>query len=162
MVHRNALRILGSRVGGRPRTPLGYRTNLVNNKNVHYRPGSGKSSVERYYYDEDGNIPYQMYYPGVDGVWPLHRWRLLWTWYFDWKAKRKGQDPNYRRASGADTPDVNEWNGTRLPGDVPAPAATIATSAAPVGPCQWKKISPAWCTSTWNATKSAPDSSGDW
>ena len=44
MVHRNALRILGSRVGGRPRTPLGYRVNLVNNKNVHYRPGSGKSS----------------------------------------------------------------------------------------------------------------------
>ena len=116
MVHRNALRMLGSRVGGRPRTPLGYRVNLVNNKNVHYRPGSGKSSTEKYYYDEDGNIPYQMYYPGVDGVWPLHRWRLLWTWFFDWKAHRRGQDPQYRRATLADTPDVNEWNGTRLPG----------------------------------------------
>ena len=116
MVHRNALRMLGSRVGGRPRTPLGYRVNLVNNKNVHYRPGSGKASTEQYYYDEDGNIPYQMYYPGVDGVWPLHRWRLAWTWFFDWKARRRGQDPQYRRASPADTPDVNEWNGTRLPG----------------------------------------------
>ena len=116
MVHRNALRILGSRVGGRPRTPLGYRVNLVNNKNVHYRPGSGKSSTEKFYYDEDGKIPYQMYYPGVDGVWPLHKWRLAWTWFFDWKAKRRGQDPSMRRASPADTPDVNEWNGTRLPG----------------------------------------------
>jgi phenylpropionate dioxygenase-like ring-hydroxylating dioxygenase large terminal subunit len=26
--------------------------------------------------------PYQDYYPGVDAKWPLHRWRLLWTWFF--------------------------------------------------------------------------------
>jgi len=116
MVHRNSLRILGSRLGGRPRTPLGYRVNIVNNKNVHYRPGSGKSSVENFYYDDEGNIPYQMYYPGVDGVWPLHKWRLLWTWFFDRKAKRRGQPAGRQRPDSADTPDVNEWNGTRLPG----------------------------------------------
>jgi len=116
MVHRNALRILGSRLGGRPRTPLGYRVNIVNNKVIHYRPGGDKYPTEKYYGDEDGNIPYQMYYPGVDGVWPLHRWRLLWTWFFDWKAKRRGQIPGQRRPPAADTPDVNEWNGTRLPG----------------------------------------------
>ena len=116
MVHRNALRILGSRLGGRPRTPLGYRVNIVNNKVVHYRPGGGKSPTEEYYADEDGKVPYQMYYPGVDGVWPLHRWRLLWTWFFDWKAKRRGQTAGRRRPPAADTTDVNEWNGTRLPG----------------------------------------------
>ena len=116
MVHRNSVRILKSRLGGRARTPLGYRINLVNNKTVHYRPGSGKSSVEKYYYDENGDIPYQMYYPGVDGVWPLHRWRLLWTWFFDRRARRQGQDPGRLRPAQAEEPDVNEWNGTRLPG----------------------------------------------
>ncbi len=117
MVHRNALRILKSRLGGRPRTPLGYRVNIVNNKNVHYRPGRGKSSVEKFYEDENGNVPYQMYYPGVDGVWPLHRWRLLWTWIWDRKAEKRGQAAGRLQAEQAtDTPDVNEWNGTRLPG----------------------------------------------
>ena len=116
MVHRNSIRILKSRLGGRPRTPLGYRVNIVKNKNVHYRPGSGKSSVEKFYYDEEGNIPYQMYYPGVDGVWPLRRWRLLWTWFYDWHARRKGQDVGRTRPPQSDDPDVNEWNGTRLPG----------------------------------------------
>jgi hypothetical protein len=116
MVHRNALRILGSRLGGRPRTPLGYRVHIVNEKVVHYRPGEDKTAIEKYYYDENDKIPYQMYYPGVDGVWPLHRWRLLWSWFFDWKAKRAGQPAGRRRPPTADTPDVNEWNGTRLPG----------------------------------------------
>ena len=116
MVHRNAVRILKSRLGGRPRTPLGYRVNLVNNKNVHYQPGRGKSSVERYYYDEDGNIPYQMYYPGVDGVWPKSKWRLMWTWFFDRKARKVGQAPGRLRPPQADESGVNEWNGTRLPG----------------------------------------------
>lgn len=115
MVHRNAVRILSSRLGGRPRTPLGYRVNIVNNKVVHYRSGGDKSPTEKYYYDEKGNIPYQMYYPGVDGVWPLHRWRLLWTWFFDWRARRRGQEPGRPRPL-TEGPDVNEWNGTRLPG----------------------------------------------
>lgn len=116
MVHRNALRILGSRLGGRPRTPLGYRVNIVNNKNVHYRSGGGKVATEKYYADDNGNVPYQMYYPGVDGVWPLHRWRLLWTWFFDWRARRRGQMAGRTRPTQDETPDVNEWNGTRLPG----------------------------------------------
>ena len=116
MVHRDSVRILKSRLGGRPRTPLGYRVNIVNNKAVHYQPGEGKSSVEKYYYDEDGKIPYQMYYPGVDGVWPLSRWRLLWTWFFDRKARKQGQTPGRVRPPQADAASVNEWNGTRLPG----------------------------------------------
>ena len=75
MVHRNAIRILKSRLGGRPPHPAwATALTLVNNKNVHYQSGPKASpSVEKYYYDEDGNIPYQMYYPGVDGVWPKHQ-----------------------------------------------------------------------------------------
>lgn len=115
MIHRNSMRILPSRLGGRPRTPLGYRVKIVNNKVVHYQPGGDKSNTEKYYYDEKGNIPYQMYYPGVDGVWPLHRWRLLWTWFFDWRTRRRGQEPGRQRPA-IEGPDVNEWNGTRLPG----------------------------------------------
>jgi hypothetical protein len=34
------------------------------------------------YYAKEGKMPYQMYYPGIRGFWPLHRWRLLWTWFF--------------------------------------------------------------------------------
>ena len=76
-VHRNCLNVLTSRLGGRPRTPLGYRTKIINGKTANYNAGTGIAPTERYYYDEDGNIPYQMYYPGVDGKWPLTKWRLL-------------------------------------------------------------------------------------
>jgi hypothetical protein len=75
-----------------------------------------------YYYDENGNIPYQMYYPGVDGVWPLHRWRLLWTWWTDRPGKRRPRTQN----AGQNAPNISryqqhfevpkEWRGTRLPG----------------------------------------------
>jgi hypothetical protein len=34
---------------------------------------------QKYYEDKDGKAPYQMYYPGVDGYWPLGRWRR-WVW----------------------------------------------------------------------------------
>jgi hypothetical protein len=43
-----------------------------------------KETVER---------PYQDYYPAVDATWPKSRWRLLWTWAFDWSFKRKYQHP---------------------------------------------------------------------
>ncbi len=51
--------------------------------------------MESYYYDEKGQIPYQMYYPGVDGKFPLHKWRLLWTWFTDRRSKRLGQQANW-------------------------------------------------------------------
>jgi phenylpropionate dioxygenase-like ring-hydroxylating dioxygenase large terminal subunit len=127
-VHRNNLEVLRSRLGGRPRTPLGYRTRIINNKNANYNAGSGGvAPTERYYYDEEGHIPYQMYYPGVDGVWPLNRWRLLWTWYFEKQAEKRRQRAQARR-DGLVDPAANvgmrgqrsgngedEWQGTRLP-----------------------------------------------
>jgi len=112
-VHRNSISILKSRLGGRPRTPLGYRTRIVNGVSANYHAGSGVAPTERYYFDEAGEIPYQMYYPGVGGVWPLHRWRLLWTWWFD----KRRESRSSTRARGVRTGDPNnEWLGTHLPG----------------------------------------------
>ena len=101
-VHRNALVQLRSRTGGRPRTPLGYRGKIVANKAVVAQPGAEQ------YYVRDGQIPYQMYYPRVGGYWPKHRWRLLWTWFFEKRDRRNRQRPRF------DTPE--EWRGMRLPG----------------------------------------------
>ncbi len=58
------------------------------------------------YYAKDGKVPYQMYYPGVKGVWPLHRWRLLWIWFFDL----------FRRGGYAHFKKYEEWGlGHHLP-----------------------------------------------
>jgi hypothetical protein len=70
--------------------------------------------VERYYYDKDGNIPYQMYYPGVKGVWPLHRYRLLWSWLTDHRRERQRKERTGQFK--AERMRMNEWNGTRIPG----------------------------------------------
>jgi hypothetical protein len=34
---------------------------------------------------------YQHYYPGLDAVWPQHRWRLLWTWMFTWAEQNRAK-----------------------------------------------------------------------
>ena len=113
-VHRDCINQLKSRLGGRPRTPLGYRTKIVEGKAANYHAGSGIAPTERYYYDDEGNIPYQMYYPGVNGVWPLHRWRLMWTWFFEKRrASRQGGGANRGQRSGSGD---DAWLGTRLPG----------------------------------------------
>lgn len=120
-VHRNCLSVLTSRLGGRPRTPLGYRTKIINGKTANYNAGTGIAPTERYYYDEDGNIPYQMYYPGVDGVWPLRRTRLLWTWIWSRRAG-KTKNGNGRWGDGRNGGSMgvprgdDEWQGSRLPG----------------------------------------------
>jgi hypothetical protein len=114
--HRDAVNILfgSGRLGGRARTPFGYRAVIVNNKVVHYRQSDGKPPVDRYYYDREGNIPYQMYYPGVKGVWPLHRWRLMWAWIWDRSREqaRKNRTGWYKDSAQR----MDDWNGTRLPG----------------------------------------------
>jgi phenylpropionate dioxygenase-like ring-hydroxylating dioxygenase large terminal subunit len=123
-VHRNCITVLRSRLGGRPRTPLGYRTKIVGGKTANYSAGNGIAPTERYYFDENGKIPYQMYYPGVDGVWPLHRWRLLWTWIWDRNVDNR-QRTNQRWGDGRQQQGNNgqpqqargddDWQGTRLP-----------------------------------------------
>jgi hypothetical protein len=58
------------------------------------------------YYAQNGEMPHQLYYPGVDGVWPLHRHRLLWQWMF----RRFDKPARYDHVS-------DEWRqGHHLPG----------------------------------------------
>jgi phenylpropionate dioxygenase-like ring-hydroxylating dioxygenase large terminal subunit len=114
-VHRNCVQVLRSRMGGRPRTPLGYRTKIVNNKTADYGSGAGIAPTERYYFDEEGKLPYQMYYPGVDAVWPLSRWRLLWTWYFEKQQARQRATWAGGRQNSRGEREADDWQGTRLP-----------------------------------------------
>jgi hypothetical protein len=78
--HRNAIIQLRNRFGGRPRTPLGYRTKIVNHKAAVVADRGGAAN----YYAKDGTVPYQMYYPRTGGYWPPTRFRLLWIWFFEW------------------------------------------------------------------------------
>ena len=102
-VHRNSFVTLRSRTGGRARTPLGYHSENVDNKAV--VPGRG---TQAQYYAKDGKLPYQLYYPRVGGYWPLHRWRLLWSWFFEFFD---GLNKNRERF---ETPE--SWQGMHLPG----------------------------------------------
>ena len=107
-VHRNSFRQLRGRLGGRPRTPIGYRVRIVDDKSVQrLRDPSGRSDN---YYAVDGKMPQQLYYPGVDGYWPKHRVRVLWSWFFEWLEGQKRKRPRF-----ANPP---EWEGQRLPGMV--------------------------------------------
>src|SRR5262245_49700563 len=98
-VHRNAIIQLRNRFGGRPRTPLGYRTKIVNNKAAVVADRSGAA----HYYAKYGTVPYQMYYPRTGGYWPPTRFRLLWLWFFEWRNRQKQNPPKF------ETPE--EWAG---------------------------------------------------
>jgi phenylpropionate dioxygenase-like ring-hydroxylating dioxygenase large terminal subunit len=73
-VHRNSVKQLTQIRPGRQRTPIGPRSKVVNDRAVLAEP------TNQQYYAVDGKVPDQMYYPGIDGVWPLHRYRRFWTW----------------------------------------------------------------------------------
>ena len=92
-VHRNAIRVMFSNrgdVASRPRTPLGYKSKNVDGKSVRTIDNESTTS---YYNDANGKLPYQMYYPRVGGVWPLHRYRLAWVWLFKLLHIGMGGDP---------------------------------------------------------------------
>jgi nitrite reductase/ring-hydroxylating ferredoxin subunit len=75
-LHRNSIKQLLGITGGRNRTPIGPEGKIVNER------GLVTVHSNQTYYAKDGKVPYQMYYPGVGGMWPLQRWRLLWQWFF--------------------------------------------------------------------------------
>jgi len=109
-VHRDSFRMLRSKLGGRPRTPMGYRPQIVSDvvvKHMALRPG--EKPTDRYYEDESGRLPHQLFHPRVEGYWPKHSYRLLWTWIFDtWEHKF----PHSRRPRFQ---NPKEWEGQRLP-----------------------------------------------
>jgi nitrite reductase/ring-hydroxylating ferredoxin subunit len=121
-VHRNSLNMLGNPLGGRPRTPIGYRVRQIDNKVVCAIAGEDQGT-EFYYADEKGDLPYQMYYPRVEGYWPLTKWRLLWSRFTYHGERRPGR--SMERITGRRRPTtgfVNPegWGGRgftlRLPG----------------------------------------------
>ncbi len=126
-VHRNALRVMFSArgdLGGRPRTPLGYRTRLVNEKAAIVFDNQSTAS---YYAEQNGGkLPYKMYYPRVGGHWPLGSWRLLWVRPLQSWARLRGRPTGVARLNQQSRRDANQaypesvpedWRGgMRLPG----------------------------------------------
>jgi phenylpropionate dioxygenase-like ring-hydroxylating dioxygenase large terminal subunit len=74
----------------------------------------GGVALDRYSDGKRANAPYQEYFPGVDGYWPKHRWRLLWTWIFgSGRTRQRPHDTAGMKAYHASP----EWtNGPHMPG----------------------------------------------
>ena len=66
-----------------------------------------------YYRDgQRDSAPYQEYFPGVQGYWPKHRWRLLWTA----AVRRACGGRTTARAAGPYFEDPEWANGPHMPG----------------------------------------------
>ena len=118
-VHRNALRVMFSSrgdLGGRPRTPVGYRSELVNEKIAMV---VNNAETANYYADENGKIPYKLYYPRVGAYWPKSSWRLSWVWAFKLLDRITGANRRPGLGQGGKDPRMpDDWQGgsMRLPG----------------------------------------------
>lgn len=76
-VHRNSVKQFLGLYKGRTRTPLSPKSEIINDRAVVVK---GRGHQEYY---GAGNPSRAMYYPGVDGVWPLFRIRRLWQPFFN-------------------------------------------------------------------------------
>jgi len=100
-VHRDAIRMLGNPIlkrsfaGARP-LYAGGGVRLT-----HYVDGKRKDS------------PYQEYFAGVDGYWPKHRWRMLWSWALKATQQRR---PHQGTGRAKYNPDPEWGNGPHMPG----------------------------------------------
>jgi len=118
-LHRNSIKQILGMSKGRTRTPLGPQGKIVNGRALLTTHGDSK------YYAKDGKVPYQMYYAGVDGVWPLNRWRLLWQWIFEFFKTLEKKRPFDK---------YDEWGqGHHLPGVVRSGGGSTRYAIA-VGP----------------------------
>jgi phenylpropionate dioxygenase-like ring-hydroxylating dioxygenase large terminal subunit len=95
-VHRDAVLSLRRPImKGRPR---GLIPKVVNDRAiVGIRPGPPNGAAPQAPAPES----YQDYYPALNGYWPKHRWRLLWTWLFDRTEKKRAKTPPFH--------DSEEW-----------------------------------------------------
>lgn len=96
-VHRNSMSMLMSPVGFSSSTGVPQR--IINNRAVAAGGGDGRGNAG----GERGKQPYQRYFPPLNGYWPKHRWRLLWTWITAIARRHAAQMPPW------DWPD--EWIG---------------------------------------------------
>jgi phenylpropionate dioxygenase-like ring-hydroxylating dioxygenase large terminal subunit len=100
-VHRNSLRMLVGPV--LKRSYAGARLHFDGGgvRLSHYTDGKRKNS------------PYQEYFPGLQGYWPKHRWRLLWTWALQGGWQRR---PHQGVEMAQYNPDPEWGNGPHMPG----------------------------------------------
>ena len=118
-VHKNALRVMFSSrgdMGGRARTPLGYRSKLIDGKAVRV---VGNADTANYYVDtKTGKMPYKLYYPRINGYWPLSSWRLTWVWAFKLWDRITGNSRGVVQQRQSDPNFSEDWQGgsMRLPG----------------------------------------------
>jgi phenylpropionate dioxygenase-like ring-hydroxylating dioxygenase large terminal subunit len=94
-VHRNSVKQFLGFFRGRSRTPLSPKSEIINDRAVVI-----KGRAHQNYYGP-GDPSRAMYYPGVDGVWPLYRLRRLWHPFFNRMGKGRMRREDY------DTPA--EW-----------------------------------------------------
>jgi phenylpropionate dioxygenase-like ring-hydroxylating dioxygenase large terminal subunit len=90
-LHRNSIKQLIGVSSGRARTPVGPRGKIVNGRSL----VTTHSGLD--YYTKDGEELRQMYYPGVDGLWPLHRSRLVWKRFLRLFIKRARRPEHFFR-----------------------------------------------------------------
>ena len=76
-VHRDSVKQLLGLYRGRARTPESPKSEIINDRAVVV-----KGRDHQAYYGE-GNPSRAMYYPGVDGVWPMYGLRRLWQPFFN-------------------------------------------------------------------------------
>ena len=77
-VHRNSVKQFLGLYKGRARTPQSPNSKVIADRAVVVE---GRAHQDYY---GPGNPSRAMYYPGVDGVWPMYRWRRLWHPFFNW------------------------------------------------------------------------------
>jgi len=78
-VHRNSALMLMRRMLP-PSLPMAGRQFRVGSHRL-AAPGRIGSATQR---NRNQGRPYQDFYPLLGAQWPKHRWRLLWTWFFEW------------------------------------------------------------------------------
>jgi nitrite reductase/ring-hydroxylating ferredoxin subunit len=115
MVHRDNVVVAFGRNGGGVSAPFGPRVKILNNKTS---TNVGRWIQDHYRDATTGHQAYQTYFPRLEGVWPQHRYRLMWTWLTDkWRnngpALMRDIEGDYER--GAAERGDDEWAGTRLP-----------------------------------------------
>ena len=107
--HRNSLmQITMKRI--RPRTPIGARSKLVNGRAL---LPLMTDLTKGPYVDASGEEPYQLYYPGVDAVWPTGRWRRwLWALFTPWSkvVLNRWRKPYRTVEEWAGNPGVAGWH----------------------------------------------------
>jgi phenylpropionate dioxygenase-like ring-hydroxylating dioxygenase large terminal subunit len=81
-VHRNSMKQFLGFMRGRERTPMSPKSEVINDRAVVV-----KGRAHQDYYGK-GNPSRAMHYPGVNGVWPMYRWRRLWHPFFNKLGER--------------------------------------------------------------------------